>query len=63
MPSTDSDRDLETKQLIEAILRTLANMEMPAMVIAPCDDLADSRSAFSNLCLADNAVDPKRRLN
>ena len=63
MSSPDPKRDLETKQLIQAIMGALAMLDMPAIVVEPSDELATSRSAFSQLCLSQNVVDPKRRLN
>ena len=63
MSSPDPDRDLQTKQLIEAIMSAFATLDMPAIVVEPSDELSKSRSAFSQLRLFENAVDPKRRLN
>ena len=63
MSSPDPDRDLQTKQLIEAIMSAFATLDMPAIVVEPSDEPSKSRSAFSQLCFSENAVDPKRRLN
>jgi hypothetical protein len=41
----------------------LAMLDRPAIVVEPSDELTTSRSAFSQLCLSKNVVDPKRRLN
>jgi len=58
MSSSDEDRDSEVQQLIEAVMGALAALDLPAMVVEPSIDLADSRSSFAQLCLAQNASEP-----
>ena len=63
MSSPDPDRDLQTRKLIEAIMSAFATLDMPAIVVESSDEPGKSRSAFSQLCLSESRVDPKRRLN
>lgn len=63
MPSPDLNRDPEVSHSIQAIIAALAKTERLAMVILPSDDLAMARSAFAQVCLAENAIDPGQRPN
>jgi len=61
--SPNPGRDSEVQQMIEVVMRALAVVDLPAMVIGPSADVTDSRSSFAQLCLAKTAGTPGQRSN